>query len=59
LCPRFFMEKIARSAEEMDEIRQSEDNHIEPADLSGNDEKNTREMNRTVHSALVYGYDMI
>lgn len=53
------MEKIARSVEEMDEIRQSEDNHIEPANLRGNDEKNTREMNRTVHSVPVYGYDMI
>lgn len=53
------MEKIARSVKEMDGITQSEDNHIELADVRGNDEKNTREMNRTVHSALVYGYDMI
>ncbi len=32
---------------------------IKPPESSGNDEKNSKEMNRTVHSALFYGYDMI
>ncbi|WP_460010732.1 hypothetical protein [Lysinibacillus sp. CTST325] len=53
------MEEIDRRIKEMDRISQSEDNHIEPQDLRENDEKNSREMNRTVHSVHFYGYDMI
>lgn len=43
----------------MDRISQSEDSRIEPLELRESDEKNSREINRTVHSALFYGYDMI